>query len=89
VKEPASAIDELSKLVGFSLRGYVPGTVVPSVKHDLPRERLHRYIVDHLKLVGSSKSDQMIVRKFSHGQSNPTYYIRIDENEFVLRKKPV
>lgn len=29
------------------------------------------------------------VRKFEHGQSNPTYYIRLGARELVLRKKPV
>ena len=31
----------------------------------------------------------IILRKFSHGQSNPTYYLKFGGKEMVLRKKPV
>ena len=31
----------------------------------------------------------MVIRKFKHGQSNPTYYLKFGGKELVLRKKPV
>ena len=30
----------------------------------------------------------MTVRQFQHGQSNPTYLIKIGDSKYVLRKKP-
>ena len=33
--------------------------------------------------------EEPIVRCFSHGQSNPTYFIRYGGKDMVLRKKPV
>ena len=31
----------------------------------------------------------IVLKKFKHGQSNPTYYVKFAEKEMVLRKKPV
>jgi len=31
----------------------------------------------------------VLLRKFKHGQSNPTYYLKFGGKEMVLRKKPV
>ena len=31
----------------------------------------------------------IVLRKFKHGQSNPTYYLKFGGREMVLRKKPV
>ncbi|KIH46755.1 hypothetical protein ANCDUO_23188 [Ancylostoma duodenale] len=32
--------------------------------------------------------DPFVVRRFGHGQSNPTYYLKLGDKELVLRKKP-
>ena len=34
------------------------------------------------------ESEELILRQFDHGQSNPTYYIKYAGKELVLRKKP-
>ena len=31
----------------------------------------------------------IVLKKFKHGQSNPTYYVKFAGKEMVLRKKPV
>ena len=31
----------------------------------------------------------IVLKKFKHGQSNPTYYVTFAGKEMVLRKKPV
>lgn len=30
----------------------------------------------------------LLIRQFSHGQSNPTYYVEYGDRRLVLRKKP-
>ena len=34
-------------------------------------------------------TEEPVVRCFSHGQSNPTYFIQYGDKNLVLRKKPV
>lgn len=40
-------------------------------------------------LIKGSSAAAPVIRQFSHGQSNPTYYIACGKSELVLRKKPV
>ncbi|MEE9407327.1 MAG: phosphotransferase family protein [Polaribacter sp.] len=48
---------------------------------------LKRYLVDN-KLVSSVESD-LFVEQFTHGYSNLTYLLKIEKQEFVLRKPPI
>lgn len=54
----------------------------------LPLNKLRPFLAKELGLIIGTDAD-VIVRRFTHGQSNPTYYIRVGEKELVLRKKPV
>ncbi|KAK5966051.1 Acyl-CoA dehydrogenase family member 11 [Trichostrongylus colubriformis] len=51
----------------------------------LPEDELQQFLVQHLEM---KETQPFVVRRFSHGQSNPTYYIKIGDRELVLRKKP-
>ncbi|VDO10644.1 unnamed protein product [Haemonchus placei] len=53
---------------------------------NLPEEQLRSFLVQQMKV---TESEPFHVRRFGHGQSNPTYYINIGGREVVLRKKPV
>uniref|UniRef100_A0A1I7XK65 APH domain-containing protein n=1 Tax=Heterorhabditis bacteriophora TaxID=37862 RepID=A0A1I7XK65_HETBA len=61
----------------------------PDTRECTEREKLPEDVLQHVffKELGIEKSN-MIIRKFSNGQSNPTYYIRCGEKELVLRKQP-
>ncbi|XP_066545984.1 acyl-CoA dehydrogenase family member 10 isoform X2 [Amia ocellicauda] len=82
VEDPLTAIEELQGLLGFSLSGFVPGTISPTM--ELPTDRLRQYLQNTLSL-GATALD---LRQFSHGQSNPTYLVSIGGRQLVLRKKP-
>ena len=45
---------------------------------------LQKYLADHIAGLGQIRD----VTKFSDGQSNPTYLIKTDHKQLVLRKKP-
>ncbi|RCN25724.1 hypothetical protein ANCCAN_28561, partial [Ancylostoma caninum] len=51
----------------------------------LPGEKLKRFLQKEL---GLTVVDPFVVRRFGHGQSNPTYYVKLGNEELVLRKKP-
>ena len=51
---------------------------------DLDRQKLRNYLERKFGLT----SEELELRQFDHGQSNPTYYIRFPGQELVLRKKP-
>uniref|UniRef100_A0A1I7T7Z7 Acyl-CoA dehydrogenase family member 11 n=1 Tax=Caenorhabditis tropicalis TaxID=1561998 RepID=A0A1I7T7Z7_9PELO len=62
----------------------------PETRDCIPREILPIEKVNDL-ITRNTSSDNKVetIRKFRHGQSNPTYYIRtIKGSEYVLRKKP-
>uniref|UniRef100_F6PNW9 Acyl-CoA dehydrogenase family member 11 n=1 Tax=Ciona intestinalis TaxID=7719 RepID=F6PNW9_CIOIN len=40
------------------------------------------------KILSKSSSQQMDIKMFKAGQSNPTYYVKYGKTEMVLRKKP-
>ena len=50
VSEPAEAVDELEKEVGFCLRGYVPGTTVVPKRLQIPVDNLADYLRETLGL---------------------------------------
>ncbi|KIH66903.1 acyl-CoA dehydrogenase protein [Ancylostoma duodenale] len=51
----------------------------------LPEEKLKRFLQKELDL---PVVDPFVDRRFGHGQSNPTYYLKLGSKELVLRKKP-
>uniref|UniRef100_A0AC34GK05 Uncharacterized protein n=1 Tax=Panagrolaimus sp. ES5 TaxID=591445 RepID=A0AC34GK05_9BILA len=83
-QKTADAIKDLEKAIGLSLIDYVSGT-----RRILPKEALSKDIlIPYLKKLFNSAASHLIIRRFGHGQSNPTYYLKFDEKELVLRKKP-
>uniref|UniRef100_H3AVJ6 Acyl-CoA dehydrogenase family member 10 n=1 Tax=Latimeria chalumnae TaxID=7897 RepID=H3AVJ6_LATCH len=85
VSDPAIALKELETLLGFPLQGSVPGTRTVRKAMEIPVEPLKKFLG---KVLGISTSEELILRQFSHGQSNPTYYIETGGHKVVLRKKP-
>ena len=45
-------------------------------------------LVNYLQKELKSDNEEIILRQFDHGQSNPTYYVNFGGEEIVLRKKP-
>ncbi|PAA49381.1 hypothetical protein BOX15_Mlig024520g1 [Macrostomum lignano] len=94
VTSSQQAIRDLESVIGVSLQQtaasspqvpHPPGTVEVSERLRLDADRLRSYLA---KLFPSESAAELTVRGFSHGQSNPTYYIRLGQRELVLRKKP-
>ncbi|XP_066226980.1 acyl-CoA dehydrogenase family member 10 isoform X1 [Saccopteryx leptura] len=85
VDDPEVAVKELEALLGFTLRKAPPNTRPMSKTMEIPVESLEK----HLKaLLGTRTTGPLELRQFDHGQSNPTYFIRLAEQQLVLRKKP-
>ena len=56
-----------------------------AVRHELDCERLAAYIRQHVRPFDG----ELIIKQFSHGQSNPTYLLSMDNGfHCVLRKQP-
>ncbi|XP_042297752.1 acyl-CoA dehydrogenase family member 10 isoform X2 [Sceloporus undulatus] len=85
VEDPNSAIQELETHLGFPLQSFVPYTSSVRPTMEIPREPLRNYLA---RILGTQAKESLVLRQFSHGQSNPTYYIRFGEHQLVLRKKP-
>ncbi|KAJ7309822.1 hypothetical protein JRQ81_007892 [Phrynocephalus forsythii] len=85
VEELDSALRELESHLGFPLRAFVPYTcpVRPAMK--IPEEPLQKYLES---VLGAQPKGPLMLRQFTHGQSNPTYYIKFGDFQLVLRKKP-
>ncbi|EGT47118.1 hypothetical protein CAEBREN_28757 [Caenorhabditis brenneri] len=62
----------------------------PETRDCIPREVLPiQKVSDLISRQTSSDNTVIAIRKFRHGQSNPTYYIRtVKGAQYVLRKKP-
>ncbi|CAI4221636.1 unnamed protein product [Auanema sp. JU1783] len=84
VNEPGKAADELCSYLNLSM-DYPPETRECLKREMLPKEILQTVLREKLGLHGAS---EIMIRKFNHGQSNPTYYIKYCGRELVLRKKP-
>jgi len=52
--------------------------------HRIDETRLHAYLREHIEEFG----DDLEVRQFQGGQSNPTFLLTCAEQHYVLRKKP-
>ncbi|XP_013416643.1 acyl-CoA dehydrogenase family member 10 isoform X1 [Lingula anatina] len=83
--EPLQSLKQLETYLGFSLRGFYPGTTLVPKRLELPIDKLTKYLNEALDL---HSQDPPAVRCFAHGQSNPTYFISYGGKNLVLRKKP-
>ncbi|XP_070372164.1 acyl-CoA dehydrogenase family member 10 isoform X4 [Equus asinus] len=85
VDDPETAVKELETLLGFTLRKVIPNTRPVRKTMEIPKDSLKKYLRDFL---GTQTTGPMELLQFEHGQSNPTYYIRLANHQLVLRKKP-
>ncbi|KAM5311689.1 acyl-CoA dehydrogenase family member 10 isoform 1-T3 [Glossophaga mutica] len=85
VNDPEAAVKELETLLGFTLRTVVPNTRPVRNTMEIPKDSLEKYLED---LLGTQTTGPLELLQFDHGQSNPTYYIRLADQQLVLRKKP-
>lgn len=85
VADRATAIQELELKLGFPLRGFVHGTRAVRKGMEIPTDSLKNYLQTTL---GLSSEDAVLLRQFTHGQSNPTYHVQSGAHQLVLRKKP-
>ncbi|XP_027713189.1 acyl-CoA dehydrogenase family member 10 isoform X2 [Vombatus ursinus] len=87
VNDAENALKKLETFLGFPLRKIIPNTCSVRKTMEIPRDSLEKYLKS---LLGSQAavSGPLEVLQFSHGQSNPTYSIRMSNHHLVLRKKP-
>ncbi|XP_019621730.1 PREDICTED: acyl-CoA dehydrogenase family member 10-like isoform X1 [Branchiostoma belcheri] len=85
VDSVTQALQELEAILKFPLKGFVPGTSKVREGLEIDVDALVTYMNQTL---GMTSSDGVNIRQFSHGQSNPTYYVGYGEKKMVLRKKP-
>uniref|UniRef100_A0A8C5WN56 Acyl-CoA dehydrogenase family member 10 n=1 Tax=Laticauda laticaudata TaxID=8630 RepID=A0A8C5WN56_LATLA len=85
VDDADSAIQELETYLTFPLRCVVPyvSSVRPAM--EIPTAPLQKYLEN---ILGAQVKGSLELQQFSHGQSNPTYYVRFGDHQLVLRKKP-
>uniref|UniRef100_A0A670ZRS5 Acyl-CoA dehydrogenase family member 10 n=1 Tax=Pseudonaja textilis TaxID=8673 RepID=A0A670ZRS5_PSETE len=85
VDDADSAIQELETYLAFPLRCAVPyvSSVRPAM--EIPTAPLQKYLEN---VLGAQVKGSLELQQFSHGQSNPTYYVRFGDHQLVLRKKP-
>ena len=84
--DSSSALKELEGVLGIPLGNIIPGTIEVQPQHALPEDSLRSYLSRTLHL---QDEGEFVLKKFKHGQSNPTYYVKFGGKELVLRKKPV
>ncbi|XP_029333658.1 acyl-CoA dehydrogenase family member 10 [Mus caroli] len=85
VDRPETAVKELEARLGFPLHLGVPNTRPVRKTMAIPQDALEKYLKG---LLGTHSTGPMELLQFDHGQSNPTYYIRLADRQLVLRKKP-
>ncbi|XP_078193450.1 acyl-CoA dehydrogenase family member 10 isoform X7 [Callithrix jacchus] len=85
VNDPETAVKELEALLGFTLSIGVPNTRPVRKTMEIPKDSLEKYLKN---LLGIQTTGPLELLQFGHGQSNPTYYIRLANRDLVLRKKP-
>ncbi|XP_012633826.2 acyl-CoA dehydrogenase family member 10 isoform X1 [Microcebus murinus] len=85
VHDPETAVKELEALLGFTLRASIPNTCPVRKTMEIPKKSLEKYLKD---LLGIQTTGPLELLQFDHGQSNPTYYVRLANHQLVLRKKP-
>ncbi|KAE9547284.1 hypothetical protein FO519_009504, partial [Halicephalobus sp. NKZ332] len=75
----------ISEKVGIDFENIIPGTRNPGEKEKLSEDVLRKYLSEKF---GINVNEKLVIKKFGHGQSNPTYYVKFGSREFALRKKP-
>lgn len=85
VGQPEAAVKELEALLGLPLCVGIPNTRPVRKTMEIPEDALQKYLKG---LLGTHDTGPMELLQFDHGQSNPTYYIRLADRQLVLRKKP-
>ena len=80
VNDVNSALVELQNLVDVDL-DMTPGTSRIRKGMEIDQEKLLGYMVNELKMPGN----KMTVRQFQHGQSNPTYLLKMADRQAHLR----
>ncbi|KAF6080364.1 hypothetical protein HJG60_000163 [Phyllostomus discolor] len=85
VHDPEAAVKELETLLGFTLRTVVPNTRPVRNAMEIPKDSLEKYLKD---VLGTQTTGPLELLQFDHGQSNPTYYLRLAGRQLVLRKEP-
>ncbi|XP_007529640.1 acyl-CoA dehydrogenase family member 10 isoform X2 [Erinaceus europaeus] len=85
VNDPEAAVKELETLLGFMLKTAIPNTCPVRKTMEIPKDSLEKYLKD---VLGTQTTGPLELLQFDHGQSNPTYYIRLANHQLVLRKKP-
>ncbi len=99
VSDGQSALNDLQGLLQLDLANFVPGTITVRRNAVIDVDALVKYLADRGVLPAScSPPSKVVLRQFGHGQSNPTYLLRVwgraaagqqqPEVELVLRKKP-
>uniref|UniRef100_A0A0N5BDP2 APH domain-containing protein n=1 Tax=Strongyloides papillosus TaxID=174720 RepID=A0A0N5BDP2_STREA len=79
-----TTIQKLEDLLKTNLKTFIPGVVSIEGNNTLNPSILLQYLQNLFK----TNEGSLDIMKFSHGQSNPTYYLRFGDKELVLRKKP-
>ncbi|KFV65687.1 Acyl-CoA dehydrogenase family member 11 [Dryobates pubescens] len=65
-----------------------PGTSEVRSQHRFDQGSLERYLYNRLPGFPRQPAGTLLVRQYSSGQSNPTFYLQKGERAYVLRKKP-
>ncbi|KAJ1073860.1 hypothetical protein K5549_007098 [Capra hircus] len=52
---------------------------------EIPKDSLEKYLKD---LLETQVTGPLELLQFDHGQSNPTYYVKLASHQLILRKKP-
>ncbi|NXN06424.1 ACD11 dehydrogenase, partial [Indicator maculatus] len=65
-----------------------PGTSEVRSQHRFDQGSLERYLCSRLPGFPPQPAGTLVVRQYSSGQSNPTFYLQKGERAYVLRKKP-
>ncbi|CAD5224540.1 unnamed protein product [Bursaphelenchus okinawaensis] len=77
-------VTEIEKNLGISLRNSVIGA------KDVDYENFSNYhkLLTYFKQKFKTEDENLEIKSFTHGESNPTYYVKYHNFEYVLRKKP-
>lgn len=96
VGDPQRAIDELEQLLGMPLKGsssFIRSSLAPPETTEVRKgmEISLNRLADYMKqtLNETTPENQILLRQYKHGQSNPTYFVGCGNRNYVLRKKPV
>ncbi|NWU93005.1 ACD11 dehydrogenase, partial [Upupa epops] len=65
-----------------------PGSGQVRPQHRFDQGGLERYLRGHLRGFPQHSAQSLLVRQYSSGQSNPTFYLQKGDQAYVLRKKP-